>query len=197
VRSPTQYKFRHYGKNPDPQGDGDVLLWASNGRDNIFPSAGELIVKGSDTDLEVQHSQLWTPNALANEGEEDILDVYFDAQAVRASLWFRLYNGTGIGEADTLTTIEAIGSGEQVALGYVAEEVIRGTDWSAPDHSAGTSTGTKTFNATGTWDEMNSMVLSTVVSGTSGLHIAWVDLSAPRSLVNGDSLDTDLTVTLE
>jgi hypothetical protein len=193
VRSPTQYKFRHYGKNPDPQGDGDVLLWASNGRDNIFPNAGELIVKGGATDLEVKHSQLWTPNALANEGEEDMLDVYFDAQAVRASLWFRLYTDSSLAETDTLATAV----GEESAGGYAAEQVDRGTDWSAPDHSSGTSTGTKTFNATGTWSALNSMILATVATGTAGLLIAWVDLSTTRSLVNGDSLDTDLTVTLE
>jgi len=190
---PTKYKFRHYGKNPDPQGDGDVLLWASNGRDSIFPNAGELIVKGSEIDLEVKNSQLWTGNALANEGEEDILDVYFDVQAVRTSLYFRLYTDAAITETDTLATV----TGEESGTGYGAITITRGTDWTAPTHGGGTSTGTKTFNATGTWAALNSMVLATVGTGTAGLLIAWVDLSATRSLVNGDSLDTDLTVTLE
>jgi hypothetical protein len=173
------------------------LLWASDGLNSIFPRAGELIIKGGAADLAIMHSQLWTSNDLANEGEVDILDVYFDAQAVRASLWFRLYNGTGIAEADTLTTIQAIGSGEESAGGYAAEEVIRGTDWSAPAHDTGTTSVTKTFNATATWAELNSLVLATVATGTAGLHIAWVVLSTPRSLVDGDSLDTDLTATLE
>jgi hypothetical protein len=200
VRSPTSYKFRHYGKNPDPQGDGDVLLWASNGRDSIFPTAGELIIKGSETDLEVKHSQLWTPNALADEGEIDILDVYFEDQAVRATLYLRLYNSATTAEADTLTTIEAIGSGEESAGGYGNIAVARGTDWTAPTAPGGTTTpatGSHTFNATATWAAVQSMVLATVATGAAGLHIAWVNLSASRSLVNGDSLDTDLTVSLE
>ncbi len=197
MRSPTSYKFRHYGKNPDLEVGGDILLWASDGRDSIFPRAGELIIKGGAADLEVKHSQLWTPNALANAGEVDILSVYFKAQAVRASLYFRLYNGTGIAETDTLALIEAIGSGEESAGGYGAITVTRGTDWSAPAHDTGTTTVTKTFNATATWSALNSLVLATVGTGTSGLHVAWVDLSTPRSLVDGDSLDQDITVTLE
>jgi hypothetical protein len=87
--------------------------------------------------------------------------------------------------------------GEETAGGYARIQVDRGTDWSAPTAGGGTSTGTKTFNATATWSALNSMVVGTDVSGTAGLHIAWVDLSATRSLVNGDSLDVDLTVTLE
>lgn len=195
LQHPTKYKFRHYGKNPDLEVGGDILLWASDERSNIFPS--EPIVKGSALELEVMRSQLWTPNALADEGEVDILDVYFDAQAVRALLYFRLYNGSSIGETDTLTTIQAIGSGEEAAGGYGAITVTRGTDWSAPDHSTGTTTVAKTFNATATWSALNALVLATVATGTSGLHIAWVNLSTTRSLVDGDSLDVDLTATLE
>jgi len=191
LQHPTKYRFRHYGKNP--QGDGDVLLWASDGRDSIFPRSDELIVKGGADDLAIANGSLWTPNALANEGEEDILDVYFDAQAVRTSLYFRLYGDSGIAEADTLATI----TGEESLGGYGPITVTRGTDWSAPDHSTGTSTGVKTFNATASWSAMNSLVLATVGTGTAGLHIAWVVLSTTRTLVDGDSLDVDITVTLE
>lgn len=193
MKSPTSYKFRHYGKNPDPTADGDVLLWASNGRDSIFPRTDELIVKGGADDLAIRNDGLWTPNALANEGEEDILDVYFDTQAVRTSLYLRLYTDAALAETDTLATA----TGEESGSGYGAITCTRGTDWTAPDHSTGTVLSTKTFNATGTWSALNSMILATVGTGTSGLLIAWVDLSATRSLVNGDSLDVDLTVTLE
>ncbi len=193
MRSPTQYKFRHYGQNPDTEMGGEVLLWASNGRDSIFPRAGELILKGGEADLEIVKDALWTPNALADEGEVDILDVYFDAQAVRANLYFRLYTDSSLAETDTLATAV----GEETAGGYGAITIARGTDWTVPTAGGGTNTPTKTFNATATWSGLNSMILATVATGTSGLLIAWVDLSTTRSLVNGDSLDTDLTVTLE
>ena len=193
LQHPTKYAFRHYGQNPDPDSDGEVLLWASNGRDSIFPRANELIVKGSELDLEVANSQLWTPNALADEGEVDILDVYFDAQAVRAALYFRLYTDATLAETDTL----ALAVGEESAGGYGAITVTRGTDWTVPTAGGGTSTGTKTFNATATWSALNSMILATVATGTAGLLVAWVNLSATRSLVNGDSMDVDMTVTME
>ena len=187
---PTKYKFRHYGKNPD---GADTLLWASDGIGNIFPRVGEEILKGSLLDLEIRNDQLWTGNALVDEGEVDILDVYFDAQAVRASLFFRLYTDAGLAEADTLATAV----GEESGSGYGAITITRGTDWSAPTAGGGTTTVTKTFNATGTWSALNSLILATVATGTAGLLIAFVNLSATRSLVNGDSLDTDLTVTME
>ena len=186
----TRYKFRHYGANPDGR---DVLLWASNGLSSLLPRSGEVILKGGADDLAIRSDMLWTPNALTDEGEIDILDVYFDAQAVRAALYLRLYTDSGLAEADTLTTAV----GEESAGGYGAITVTRGTDWSAPSAAGGTSTVTKTFNATATWSALNSMVLATVATGDAGLLIAWVDLSATRSLVSGDSLDVDMTVTLE
>ena len=194
MNSPTQYKFRHYGQNPDTERGGKVLLWASDGADSIFPT--DPVMQGSPLDTEVMRSQLWTPNALADEGEIDMLDVYFEAQAVRANLYLRLYTDSGIAEADTLATI----TGEESAGGYGAITVARGTDWTTPTAAGGTTTpatGSHTFNATATWSALNSMVLATVATGPAGLHIAWVNLSATRSLVSGDSLDTDLTVSLE
>ena len=187
----TRYKFRHYGANPG--GPGDILLWASDGRGSLFPRSGEAILKGGADDLAIRSDMLWTPNALTDEGEIDLLDVYYKAQAVRASLYFRLYTDSSLAEADTLATAV----GEESAGGYGAITVTRGTDWSAPSAAGGTSTVTKTFNATATWSTLNSLILATVATGDAGLVIAWVDLSTPRSLVINDSLDVDMTVTLE
>lgn len=186
----TKYKFRHY--TPHPDGIGDVLVWASDGpgRCEEFGLDGPL--KGSLGDLDVIQSQLWTPNALADEGEKDILDVYFDDVAVRSNLYGRLYNDTPV-ETDTLSTL----TNEVSGTGYAAVTFARGTDWSDPTLDSGdmqTTSTTKTFTASGTWSAATYIILSTVASGTSGLLIAYSALSATRTLGNGDSLDVSFSV---
>lgn len=183
----TAHKFRHY--RPDEAGRSS-LIWA--------PGYGEIpvgeILEGSPADLDVRRSQLWTPNTLADEGENDILDVYFNDQAVRASLFLRLYNDTPI-ETDTLATLVSETSGS----GYGPITVTRDTDWTEPalDGGDGQTTMTqKTFTATGAWTDATYMILATVGTGTAGLHIAFVALSATRTLQNGDTLNVDLDVKL-
>ena len=188
----TQYKFRHY--RPDPEGRGQSLIWAQNA-DGISEefNLGEFI-KGSPAELDIRKSQLWTPNNLADEGEGDILDVYFNDQAVRASLFLRLYNDTPI-ETDTLATLVSETSG----TGYGAITVTRDTDWTEPSLDTGdmqTVMSQKTFTATGTWTDATYMIVATVGTGTAGLLIAYVALSTTRQLENGDTLDVDLTVKL-
>lgn len=187
----TKYKFRHYGKNPDHEVGGDILLWASDGKADISPS--EPVVRGGAVDLEIMHSQLWTPNALADEGEIDIYDVYFYTQALRDPLYFSLHDDGAIADADTMATILA----EVTEGGYARIAVARGTDWSAPSAADGTTSVTKTFNATATWTDAQAMVLGTALTGTAGLHVAWVNLSTTRSLVAGDALNVDITAELE
>lgn len=179
----TVYKFRHYN------GDG-TLLWGNG--------VGELenhgISKGVN-DLEVIYDQPWVYNTLVDEGEQDILDVYFDVQAVRTTLYFRLYNDAGPAETDTLATLTP----EVTGTGYTGIAVTRGTDWSAPTLDAGdmrTVTVTKTFSAGGTWTTANQLVLATVQTGTAGLFIAWAALSTGRTLTNGDTLDVTMGVKL-
>lgn len=189
----TKYKFRHY--RPDPEGRGDSLIWASDGPRRSEEFAVGEILKGSPRDLEIIRSQLWSPNALVDEGEGDMLDVYFGTQAVRATLYLRLYSDGGIVDTDTLATL----TNEVTGTGYNGVAVTRGTDWSAPALDAGdmlTTTSTKTFSATGTWTAADELVLATVQSGTAGLFLAWVALSTTRTLTSGDSLDTTLGVKL-
>jgi len=192
MRSPTKYKFRHYRPNADGVPE---LIWASDGRkESIHMRKDEQVLKGTELDLEVVQSQLWTPNALADEGEVDILDVYFDAQAVRTSLYFRLFNDT-ILEADSLADISA---NEITGTGYTGITVTRGTDWGAPTAGAGTASTTKTFTGgSGGWTAATDLVLATVATGTAGLHIAWAALSATRTLLENDTLDVDMTVSME
>ena len=186
MRRGTGYRFRHYR--------GSRLLWASGMGGPHGMEFGQAIHRGSSQDQMVRALQGFTHNALADEGEGDMLDVYFNDQAVRASLFLRLYDDTPV-EADTLATLV----NEVAESGYGAITVTRDTDWTEPALDSGdmqTVMSQKTFNATGTWDPAVSLVLATVGTGTSGLHIAWVPLSATRNLTSGDSLDVDLTVKL-
>jgi len=187
----TQYKFRHYREAEDGN---PYLIWASDGKSFVSDFEIGDILKGSRADLEIQRSQLWTPNALADEGEIDILDVYVEDQAVRATTFFRLYNDTPV-ETDTLATLV----NEVTGTGYGGITVTRGTDWSAPalDSGDGMSTSVvKTFTAGGTWTAATQLVWASVVSGTAGLFLAWAALSATRTLVNTDTLDVTLAVKL-
>lgn len=188
----TKQKFQHTRLGEDGR---RYVAWASSGQkvgggQSFHP--GEIIV-GSKRHLELKRDQLWTPNALADEGEIDLLDVYFEDQAVRSSLFLRLYNDTPV-EADTLAAL----TGEVSGTGYGAITVTRGTDWTAPGAGGtGTDMTTKQFAATGSWSAATYLVVATVGTGTSGLLIAFNALSATRTLSNGDTLDIDLNIDLE
>lgn len=177
----TIYKFQHYN------GDGK-LLWASG----LGDLADENIYRKNRFDILRQ--QDWLYNDLADEGEKDILDVYFDDVAVRGTLYFRLYNDTPA-ETDTLATLV----NEVTGTGYTGIAVTRSTDWSDPTLDSGdmkTTSVTKTFTAGGTWTAANQLVLATVQTGTAGLFIAWAPLSATRTLLNTDTLDVTMGVKL-
>lgn len=187
----TKYKFAHYR----PTGDGlRSLIWASDGHNGGETFDLGEVIRGSRRDLDIRRDALWTPNALADEGELDLLDVYFDDVAVRASTFLRLYDDTPV-DTDTLATL----TGEVTGTGYGPITLTRGTDWSNPALDAGdgqTITPTKTFTAGGTWTAATQLVLATVGTGTAGLYLAWAPLSTTRTLLNGDTLDVTLAVKL-
>ena len=180
----TAYKFRHYRPNEEGK---LALIWGSH----FEVPKNEVIVCGSDLDREVQEAQDWNLNAIANEGEVDILDVYFDTQAVRTTLYFGLLSAAP-GETTTEATMSEISG-----TSYARIPVTRGTDWGAPTHAGGTLSSTKTFTAGGTWTAATDLSLSTSASGTGGLFIAWSALSATRTLLINDTLDVDMTISAE
>ena len=104
MRSPTAHKFRHY--RPDPDGQGDVLLWAQSADKTMYEADGEhdQIFRGRQEELEVINDALWTPNALADEGEVDILDTYFDTAALKTNFYLGLSQSTPV-EASTLASM--------------------------------------------------------------------------------------------
>lgn len=181
----TGAKFRQYDKS-------GRLLWGSKLE---LPKGGRPILKGSPRDLAAIRDQLWTANNLADEGEKDILDVYFDDVAVRANTYARLYNDTP-GETDGLSDL----TGEASGNGYAAATFARGTDWGDPTLDSGdmqTTSTTKSFSASGgSWGPVTYAVLATVATGTSGLLLAYVALSSSRTLTDGDSMNVDWAVKL-
>lgn len=189
----TKAKIRHY--RPDPETGLPSLLWAQMGEGLSDEFALGSILKGDPVDLEVIQSQLWTPNALVDEGEKSILDVYLDDIAVITTTYFRLYSDGAIAETDTLALL----TGEVTGTGYTGIAVTRNTDWTDPTLDGGdmqTTSSTKQFSASGTWTAADELVWATVATGTAGLHLGWVALSATRTLTSGDTLDVTLAVKL-
>ena len=188
----TKYKIRHY--RPDPDGLGDVLLFAQSADKTMYQGDGEndQIFRGSKDEIEIRNDALWTPNALADEGEVDILSVYFDAVAVRTNFYLGLTTTLPV-EADTLAAIDE----HPVQDGYSRKVVARGSAWTLPTAGGGTTSDTVTWTATATWTAVTDLFLTDGASGTSNEFLAWATLSATRSLLNLDTLDADMTVSLE
>ena len=189
-RHATAYKFRHY--TPHESGI-DRLIWASDGPEAFVDLSNDEVFRGSKADLELIHDLAWNGNALADEGEVDILNVYFDTQAVRTSLYFGL-TSVAPGETSTLASITELA----VSNNYARILVTRGTDWGAPTAGGGTTSTTKQFSASGgAWTGATDLFLTTSASGTTGEFIAWSALSQTRTLGDGDTLDVSMTVSME
>lgn len=178
---PTRYRYRHYR--------GDDLIWASD--------VGDLdgsIRRGTPGELEVIDAQLWRPNELANEGETLILDVFFRGATAPTNLFFRLSTDTPT-DNDTLAGVT-----EVAGTGYAAISLNRNsTDFPTLEVNAGASrviSATKTFTAGGTWTGATHLYLATT-SDNTGKLVAYNALSATRTLVNGDTLAVDMTISLD
>lgn len=182
---PTQYQFAHHRMI-----DGEKHLIWGNGIGEIEP-----ILAGTKEYFEALADRPWQPNALADEGEADMINVYFRTQAKRAQLYGRLFNATPT-ETSTLAGL----SGEVTGTGYGAVTFTNAdANWSAPSLNSGDMQSTSnvyTFTAGGAWTAATYLVLATVSTGTSGLLIIYSALSATRTLANTDTLDVSATVKL-
>ncbi len=134
-------------------------------------------------------------NALADEGEQAMLDVFYRNGAAPTQFYIRLYNDTPV-ETDTLSTL----TGEPAGNGYAPQLVERSNvgfptiqqdangDWQIVSK-------TVTFSASGgSWGPVTYAVLATT-SDNTGKLIAFVALSQSRTLNDGESLDVQLTIT--
>lgn len=178
LKHPTHWQFH--------QTRDDRIIWASG--------LGELDMPADEADS-LFEIQPWTPNVLADEGEQNVLDVYFRAATAPTNFFLRLYNDTPI-ETDTLATL----TGEVTGTGYGAITVARNTtDWPTLALDSGdymVTMANKVFTAGGTWTAATYLVMATVGTGTAGLLILYSALGATRTLIVNDTLTVSATVKL-
>ncbi len=178
---PTEWRFEHR--------TADGIVWMSG--------IGEVEFElGSPEHLAARADQPWTPNALADEGEQDMLSVYFRAGTAPTNFYVGLVNDTPV-DTDTLATI----TGEPSGNGYARQLIERNsTGWPtlALDSGDYRAVSTEeTFTASGgSIGPVTYAFLTTVVSGTSGLLIAYAALSASRTLAAGETLGVTSRVKL-
>jgi len=185
----TTWRFAHHRTV-----DGERCLIWGNG-------IGEVQVPVTSPEYtEALNDRGWQNNALADEGESSMLDVYFRGATKISTFYGRLYTTTPT-ETSALTSL----TGEVVGTGYpgTVSWASNSTDFPTLAKTASGNTDyqvtslTKTWTAGNTWTaNAANLVLATAQTGTAGLHIAWVALSAPRSLINTDTLDVSVAISL-
>lgn len=177
----TEWRYQHR------TADGRVI-WMSG--------LGELDLQvGSAEHLDALAEQAFMSNALADEGEQSILDVYFRGAAAPANFYIALYNDTPV-ETDTLATL----TGEPSGNGYARRLVERSnTGWPTLALDSGdfmATSSVETFTSSGTIGPVTHTAVVTAASGTAGLLVAYNALSQSRTLANGESLDVTYRIKL-
>lgn len=140
-------------------------------------------------------------NILHDEGEQYILSAAFDTDlagygAPPANLYLGLDARATPAEGDTLASL----SGEPTGGGYSRQAIPTTTGFTLTQPGAyyqATST-TESFGpaTTGGMGTVTQRFLTTAASGTTGLLIATVALSASRTINEGDTLNTNLILGL-
>lgn len=177
---PTHARYRHRR--------GDRIIWASE--------VGEVdIALASKEFTALLLEQPYTENALADEGEEDMLDVYFRGATAPTNFYLGLVN-------DTPTETDGLGdlTGEPSGSGYSRQTIpATAVGWPTLALDSGdfqAESTTETFTASGgTIGPVTYSFLATTVDNT-GVLVAYVALSTTRTLTDGDSLDVDYNVKL-
>lgn len=138
------------------------------------------------------------PNALADEGESDVLDVFFRGTAAQtpASFEIGLFNDTPV-ETDGVADL----TGEPSTNGYARQTLARsavGFPTLALDSGDYMVTAaTKTFSASGgAWGPVTYGALISVLPSESKRLIAFAALSQSRTLADGETLDVIYKVKL-
>jgi hypothetical protein len=132
-------------------------------------------------------------NALADEGEQYMINASFRNTGALATMYLGLCNDGTIAETDTVATI----AGEVPTANGYARQAIAAADWAAPVLNSGDYQSTATEESfgpasTGAWTVTHAF-LTTTASGTGGLHILYVPLSATTTVAIGQSFRYTLT----
>lgn len=135
-------------------------------------------------------------NALADEGEKDILDIVFRDASEPSSFYVRLFNDTPV-ETDTLADL----TGEVTGGGYTAQPLARNnTDFPTLALNSGDyqlTSKSVTFTATGSnFSTATYAVLATTTNNTGKLY-AYVALSTTFNLLDGQGLSIVFNIKLQ
>lgn len=147
-------------------------------------------------------------NTLANDGQQDFLDIYLrygasPSSRPTTSFYLGLTDSTStcsIAKADNLTTV--VGYGEPSGYGYARILIeASNTGWPTLATDSGDYMATSksvTFTASGgAIGPVYCAFLTNAASGTSGKHISWAALSTGRTLASGESLAVTYKIKLQ
>ena len=135
-------------------------------------------------------------NALADEGEQNLLDAYFRSQNSPSIFYIRLFNDTPV-ETDSISSL----TGEPSTNGYSAQSLGRNTsgfptlELNSGDYRVVSDQVTFTASG-GSWGPVIYATLTTS-SDSSGKLIAYVALSTSRTLADGETLRVRFYIKLQ
>lgn len=159
------------------------VRWSlTEGRGQLLSPEGDVLWEDPD----------WIPNALMDEGEESVLNVYFRAQS-NPSKFICLLTAAPV-ETDTMAVLATAEVFNPPLNGYAREEIVSG-DWGAPALDAGdmqTTALEQTLGpaASNPWNSLTHVGLVTASTGQtagSGKFILFIALSATTNVGIGQS----------
>jgi len=146
-------------------------------------------------------AQDWTPNALTDEGEIQMLNVYFtNSNAPAGDFYMGLgTNGqTGTTFPPTLADTNTLANiTELTGTSYARIQTARAITTGFTLAGSTMTSVTKTFTAGGTWAAARFVFLCDVASGTAGKLICHAALSVERLLVINDQLNVSVAISLD
>lgn len=159
-------------------------------RPSVFWGKGTVL----NSDGTVDHELDWVQNAVADEGEQSVLNVWLKA-TTNPSKYLALLNQASPGETTTMGTMTE--SNTPTANGY-NRQVILTSDWSTPALTGGdykTTAAEMTFGpASGSSWTLTHAILVTALTGTSGLFLLFIALSASTTIAVGQSFKYTLAL---
>jgi hypothetical protein len=161
--------------------------------DRFHLMMGKGAVRAADGSI-VWEDADWMPNALADEGEQSMLNVYLLA-ASNPSKYLGLLNGGSPGETTTMSGITETQT--PAANGYNRQQIASG-DWASPTLNSGdyqTTAAQKTFGAASgsSWTTTHAY-LTTTLADTLGKFLLYIALSATTTVAVGQQFLYTLTI---
>jgi hypothetical protein len=164
-------------------------LWHPDGKLHLVQGRASILDPDGSVAWEEED---WTLNALADEGEESVLNVYL-LEAANPTKYLALLTATPT-DTTTMSTMT-----ERAATNGYARQQITAGNWGAPTLNSGDFQSTaaeKTFGpvTTADWTGLTYIALVTTASGTGGKFILYLALSATTTVAVGQSFKYVITV---